>query len=474
MSKKSSSSQHVASVRYALRAKLMVTLAFFSVIVLLCIGWITSVTITELEERLIAERLNADINYIQDLISHDETAHWNIKGKFICYGDVAIGDGTEANANFAPFLEHERKTGTFAYIFKLDKGAELEYVEATETSAGYHEGHYLRIAGSTKSPTGASIVGTYISKNVADALDTYGVYSGEANVAGGMIFCLYRALLDSEGNIVGAVVVGRNITDLKTQISGAVNRIFTIMFIVIVSAYVLLFFSLGKWLNNITSIVSYIKQIENGNIPGKPLVLDTEDEMTRIAESINKMVESIQENIDLRKKSETDALTGLPNRFAYDRYAKCLYHKLCEEPMTLAVEILDVDCFKQYNDNYGHQAGDKCIIAIAREIYQLASSNENIFSCRYGGDEFLILYHGYSRAEIEGFAAHLKERILARGILHEYSDVANIVTITQGICHDEFAEENTINEFFVRADYALYEVKNVGRNDYRIVGLTED
>ena len=188
-----------------LRAKLTAILTVFAVILLLLMHTVVLTAITEMEERLIMDHLHADINYIQDILSHEEEATWHIKGKTIYYGSTAIGDGTEETANLDPFLEHERKTGTFAYIFKLDPETQLGYVPATETAAGYEEGHYLRIAGSTKSPDGKSIVGTYITKNVADSLDRCGHYSGEANVAGGMIFCLYQVLTDKDGKTVGAI-----------------------------------------------------------------------------------------------------------------------------------------------------------------------------------------------------------------------------------------------------------------------------
>ncbi|MGP1586419.1 MAG: diguanylate cyclase domain-containing protein [Schwartzia sp. (in: firmicutes)] len=457
-----------------LRMKLMTILTVSALGLLLFMHTVVLTMISQFETQLIMDHLHTDINYIQDLLSPKKDASWNIRGKTLYYGDTPIGDGTEARANIPPFLEHERKTGTFAYIFKLDSEAVLGYVQATETTAGYEEGHYLRIAGSTKSPDGKSIVGTYISKRVADSLDRYGVYSGEANVAGGMIYCLYQALVDKDGNTVGAVVVGRNITDLEAQIADVARKILSIMVGGIAFGYIVIFLVTSRLLRHITHITEYLHKIEEGIIPDKSLHLTTSDEMNLIADSINNMVASLKENIVLRKKSETDALTGLANRFAYDRYVKYIDNQLRKTPQTLAVEIIDIDYFKQYNDNYGHQAGDKCIESVAREIHGLVTSAENIFACRYGGDEFVILYTGYSRDEVRDFTRQLAQRIAACNIAHRYSKVASVVTITQGLCFDHFSPDRHVEDFFLAADSALYDVKKTTRNACCIVNLEKD
>lgn len=95
-------------------------------------------------------------------------------------------------------------------------------------------------------------------------------------------------------------------------------------------------------------------------------------------------------NIRLLEKSETDALTRLANRFRLNDYLDQVFEKALSEQTPLAMEILDIDYFKQYNDNYGHQAGDECIKRIAKQLELM--QNDMIFCARYGGDEFIILY----------------------------------------------------------------------------------
>ncbi len=456
-------------------SKIILAYAVFAAVILFFVNLTVTSAITRLVEDSIAGRLAADINYIKDLINPDPNSEWNIKDGAIYFGEVLIGDGTKEKANLAPFLEHERNTNTLAYVFILDKEAELGYVSATDTAEGYEEGHYLRAAGSTKSPDGKSIIGTYITKNISDTLDRNGTYSGVANVAGGMIFCLYNALPDKDGQTIGAIVVGRNITELKAQIADSVNNITVSMAGIILICFGFIIFLVSRWTSSIRTITGYLRILEQGIIPSQPLTLTSRDEMSLISESINRMVISLGENAMLRKKSETDALTGLPNRFAYNHHSMQIYSHLVRQPektQTIAVEILDIDYFKEYNDNYGHQVGDQCIQAVAAEI-QALTAGRNIFACRYGGDEFVLIYQDYSREEIERFVRQLQAQIQARAIRHQYSPAADIVTITQGICFDLFSPHHGIDDYLLHADRALYDVKRISRNNYRIVSASE-
>lgn len=168
-------------------------------------------------------------------------------------------------------------------------------------------------------------------------------------------------------------------------------------------------------------------------------------------------------NARLQEKSETDALTGLPNRFRLNDFSENVFDRALERGIPLAVEILDIDYFKEYNDNYGHQAGDECIIAIAEELLQMA--DEQVFCARYGGDEFIIIYEGMTEEEVFKAAEDLRQRILNRNISHLYSKALPVVTISQGICFDKPAAENRNWDFLHAADMMLYKVKKKSRNN---------
>lgn len=168
-------------------------------------------------------------------------------------------------------------------------------------------------------------------------------------------------------------------------------------------------------------------------------------------------------NKRLLEKSETDPLTHLSNRFRLNDYSEQAFEQALENATPFAVEILDIDYFKEYNDNYGHQAGDDCLVAIAEELDRM--QGDRIFCARYGGDEFIIIYERMTEEEVFAEAEKLREAILARRIAHAYSKALPVVTISQGICWSVPADGNRNWDFLHTADAMLYRVKKRSRNN---------
>ncbi|MCR5144399.1 MAG: GGDEF domain-containing protein [Lachnospiraceae bacterium] len=186
---------------------------------------------------------------------------------------------------------------------------------------------------------------------------------------------------------------------------------------------------------------------------------------------LNKEVE--QENELLQRKSETDPLTGLYNRSKLNEYGEEAFERAYHQKTPMAIEILDVDYFKQYNDNYGHQQGDKAIQLVADIMMQVRRKNKkgNIFCSRYGGDEFVIIYEGLSKDETMAAATQLKQMILAERLEHKYSFAADILTISQGICWGIPNDETRVWDYLHIADELLYNVKKVSRNSIKIAAI---
>lgn len=178
--------------------------------------------------------------------------------------------------------------------------------------------------------------------------------------------------------------------------------------------------------------------------------------------TITKEVE--MENRALQRKSETDALTGIYNRLKLNEYGDVAFQRAMKNQVGFAVEILDIDYFKEYNDNYGHQAGDKCIRFIADCLVSL-KSHGGVFVSRYGGDEFVVIYEGYSDTEVFAIAKELKHKIVNTAYEHKFSKVPlKVVTISQGIFWGVPSGEHTIWNYLHSADDMLYKVKVKSRN----------
>ncbi len=185
---------------------------------------------------------------------------------------------------------------------------------------------------------------------------------------------------------------------------------------------------------------------------------------------INKEVE--QENKELHLKSETDALTGMFNRFKLNTYGDEAFERAYAKQSPFAIEILDIDYFKQYNDNYGHQSGDVCIRAVADMVLSLRAFG-NVFCARYGGDEFVIIYENYTEEEVYKMAMELRRRVMGKAIEHKYSLASDIVTISQGICWGVPDADSRLYDYLHGADAMLYQVKEESRNSVKLGRIKE-
>lgn len=172
-------------------------------------------------------------------------------------------------------------------------------------------------------------------------------------------------------------------------------------------------------------------------------------------------------------RSETDPLTGLYNRFRMDSYTEKLFSECYASKTPVTVEILDIDYFKQYNDNYGHQSGDGCLVKVA-DVLKQVSEKYHAFCARYGGDEFIMIYSGLSKEETVQAAADIKKGILDLHLEHKYSKNAPCVTVSQGLCRSVPRKKSRMWDFLHAADKYLYKVKSISRNSYCIGELKDN
>ena len=190
-------------------------------------------------------------------------------------------------------------------------------------------------------------------------------------------------------------------------------------------------------------------------------------------EKVNRAKKRMEkENKRLAAQSETDPLTGMANRRKLNIQADELFLHALKCGHSFALEIMDVDYFKEYNDNYGHQEGDKCLIAIADCISDVAEAHGG-FCARYGGDEFVVMYENISKEEAKEYVEELRCKVMELAVPHRYSKMLPIVTITQGMYCDVPMEENRVWDFLHVADEILYSVKTDSRGSCRVVDRAE-
>lgn len=175
----------------------------------------------------------------------------------------------------------------------------------------------------------------------------------------------------------------------------------------------------------------------------------------------------MEENEALTRQASTDALTGIPNRFQLNHVLDEAFGKVGAKRQSLGLAILDIDHFKEFNDNYGHQSGDACLIRIAQTLSEIAGE-KGIFCARYGGDEFVMVYTDFDDSAILRVVEEIRTRIEALGIRHAYQPHKDTVTVSQGICNDIPTRPSSPWDFLSVADEALYSIKKQrGKNSRR-------
>ena len=170
----------------------------------------------------------------------------------------------------------------------------------------------------------------------------------------------------------------------------------------------------------------------------------------------------------LREMVARDGLTGIQNRRMFDQHIQRVWSQAVRDTQRVAVLLVDIDCFKDYNDRYGHQAGDECLRAVAVSLSQCARRPMD-FVARYGGEEFAVILYEASREYVAEVLTRIQRSIAELNIPHEASRVATRLTVSIGAAFVLPGANRTHDGLIQLADEALYGAKEQGRN--RVVVL---
>jgi len=165
----------------------------------------------------------------------------------------------------------------------------------------------------------------------------------------------------------------------------------------------------------------------------------------------------------LRELVARDGLTGIQNRRMFDQHIQRVWQQAVRDQERVAVLLADIDCFKDYNDRYGHQAGDECLRAVAVSLSQCARRPLD-FVARYGGEEFAVVLYEASREYVAEVLTRIQRSIAELNIPHEASRVASRLTVSIGAAFILPSSNRTHEGLIQLADEALYSAKEQGRN----------
>lgn len=219
------------------------------------------------------------------------------------------------------------------------------------------------------------------------------------------------------------------------------------------------------------AIGEYLQTVRKSNDYTLSLDSKLRNELGELSRDIDALVQHVyvqQQQLqaqtrEMQALSFQDGLTGLSNRRRFDQALTDDWARAQRSHTPLALIMLDVDYFKNYNDHYGHQRGDEALKLLASIIRRVVVRQSDI-ATRYGGEEFAILLPDTSEANASKIAERIQTELASAALPHDYSAVSRIVTLSMGIAAIAPTPAQSSRELVHRADSALYAAKGSGRN----------
>ncbi len=191
-------------------------------------------------------------------------------------------------------------------------------------------------------------------------------------------------------------------------------------------------------------------------------IYDEAGTLIAVVETVRDMTAQHEQKKSLETLAAKDALTGLANRRTFDGTLETEVRRSSRAGSPLSLLMIDVDCFKSFNDAHGHQHGDDCLKAVAQAVLA-ALRRAGDTAARYGGEEFSVILPDTDETGATVIGERIRQAVQDLGLRHGRSEVASVVTISVGIAT---GTSDTLDAAAIlkAADAALYKSKEGGRN----------
>ncbi|MGF1539783.1 MAG: diguanylate cyclase domain-containing protein [Pleurocapsa sp.] len=176
-----------------------------------------------------------------------------------------------------------------------------------------------------------------------------------------------------------------------------------------------------------------------------------------------------QANEKLAQLAVVDGLTNIANRRKFEQYISSEWQRLAREKAPLSLILCDIDYFKLYNDTYGHQAGDRTLVAVAQGIAKAVKRPADLVA-RYGGEEFAVVLPNTTVEGAEYVAKQISLQVQALQIPHIMSPIDIYITLSLGVAGLIPSHDSAYSVLVAAADRCLYQAKELGRN--RVIKFT--
>lgn len=345
------------------------------------------------------------------------------------------------------FYKGEQKlTGNYDYIdsIKRDTGIDVTFFfYDTRAITTLTDANGKRIIGSLAHP-----------KVVRDVLENKQErFYDKVLVNGNDFFAYYAPVYNSDGTCVGMVFAGKPSDTVRQEILIAVSPILVIAFIMIIMTIVVC----GTFTKELVGVIArekgFLRDISNGNLKAEldPRIMNREDELGEMGRFTVHVQKFLKEMI------ERDMLTGLYSRRIGENKLEQLQEKSLVDGTMFCVAIGDIDFFKNFNDEYGHDCGDMVLKGIG-DIFNHEMVGRG-FAVRWGGEEFLIIYENRTLEEAIGLLEDLKQKLCDQELVYQEKFLQ--ITMTFGITQ---GSQERISSIIKEADKRLYHGKMNGRN----------
>ncbi|WP_211226242.1 GGDEF domain-containing response regulator [Desulfomicrobium escambiense] len=210
--------------------------------------------------------------------------------------------------------------------------------------------------------------------------------------------------------------------------------------------------------------VIFLTGLDNARDEEKGLSLGALDYISKpfhpaiVKARVNNILELVQHRKLLEKIALIDGLTGVPNRRAYDERLQHEWHRACRSGEPFSLAFVDIDYFKQFNDTYGHAAGDLALKKVAQTLNSVLKRTSD-FVARYGGEEFAFILPSISFQNAQAFATQACLEVHGMGLEHKASSAADVITISIGGATTLPARNQHLGAFTKHVDTMLYQAK---------------
>lgn len=300
---------------------------------------------------------------------------------------------------------------------------------------------------------GGTVVSDMVLEHVLDKGEEF--FSKDLSISGEKYYGYYLPLVNSDGAVTGMLFVGKQ----QKEVNGKVNRMISQILIIGLGALILaVVFSIvytKNIINAINKMMEFLRKVATGDLSAKQdeklfARNDEIGEMGRLALSVQQ---------SLRTLIERDGLTNLYNRRSGERKLRELEKKAKESDAVFSIALGDIDFFKKFNDDFGHECGDVVLKKVAECLRQHMADYED-YAIRWGGEEFLLIFMGLDVKKTFSEAEKILSGIQNMKVTYGSKEVS--VTMTLGVT--EYRKDETIDRLVKRADDSLYKGKALGRN----------